>query len=115
MPEHHLVGLTSIVFLGLLAQWLAWRTRLPAILLLLIFGFAAGATQIFDSDQVGAGHDQDGAQQDGVSPVKVEDECWRRTDWFGAGQGRSGNFAPRRNGRKVKKEHGGFASWREIP
>ena len=52
MPEHHLVGLTSIVFLGLLAQWLAWRTRLPAILLLLIFGFAAGATQLFDSDQL---------------------------------------------------------------
>lgn len=37
-----LVGLASIVVLGIGAQWLAWRLRLPAILLLLIFGFAAG-------------------------------------------------------------------------
>lgn len=32
---------TLILGLGILAQWLAWRLKLPSILLLLIFGFAA--------------------------------------------------------------------------
>ena len=34
--------LASVLALGVFAQWLAWRTRLPAIVLLLIFGFALG-------------------------------------------------------------------------
>lgn len=38
-----LLYLTGVLFLGVAAQWLAWRLRLPAILLLLICGFAAGA------------------------------------------------------------------------
>lgn len=42
MAEELLIGLASIVVLGVLAQWFAWRAHLPAILLLLIFGFAAG-------------------------------------------------------------------------
>lgn len=42
MSEHLLIGLASIVVLGVGAQWLAWRIRLPSILLLLLFGFAAG-------------------------------------------------------------------------
>ena len=42
MTEHMLLGLGSILVLGIAAQWLAWRVRLPAILLLLIFGFVAG-------------------------------------------------------------------------
>ncbi|MBF0288712.1 MAG: sodium:proton antiporter [SAR324 cluster bacterium] len=42
MNEHFLIGLAGIVTLGTLAQWLAWRFRLPSILLLLIFGFLAG-------------------------------------------------------------------------
>ncbi|MFH2057020.1 MAG: sodium:proton antiporter [bacterium] len=42
MAEELLIGLASIVVLGVLAQWIAWRVHLPAILLLLIFGFAAG-------------------------------------------------------------------------
>jgi NhaP-type Na+/H+ or K+/H+ antiporter len=42
VSEHLLLGLASIIVLGILAQWLAWRLHLPAILLLLIFGFAAG-------------------------------------------------------------------------
>lgn len=42
MPEELLIGLASIVVLGVLAQWIAWRVHLPAILLLLVFGFAAG-------------------------------------------------------------------------
>ncbi len=42
MSEHLLVGLAAILVLGIGAQWLAWRISLPAILLLLIFGFIAG-------------------------------------------------------------------------
>jgi NhaP-type Na+/H+ or K+/H+ antiporter len=37
-----LLGLASIFVLGVGAQWLAWRIKLPSILLLLAFGFAAG-------------------------------------------------------------------------
>jgi len=39
-----IVALASIVVLGMGAQWLSWRLRLPSILLLLLFGFAAGPT-----------------------------------------------------------------------
>ena len=42
MPEHFLLALSSIVILGIGAQWLAWRLKLPSILLLLVFGFIAG-------------------------------------------------------------------------
>lgn len=42
MAEEALVGLASILFLGVGAQWLAWRLRLPSILLLLVLGFIAG-------------------------------------------------------------------------
>jgi NhaP-type Na+/H+ or K+/H+ antiporter len=37
-----LIGLTAVIVLGIGAQWLAWRIRLPAILLLLLIGFVAG-------------------------------------------------------------------------
>lgn len=37
-----LVFLTLILAIGVLAQWLAWRFKLPSILLLLAFGFALG-------------------------------------------------------------------------
>ena len=40
--ENILLGLASIVVLGIGAQWLAWRVKLPSILLLLAFGFIAG-------------------------------------------------------------------------
>lgn len=36
------VGLAAIFVLGIGAQWLAWRLRLPSILLLLLLGFVAG-------------------------------------------------------------------------
>lgn len=53
MTEHLLVGLASIVVLGILAQWLAWRLHLPAILLLLIFGVLAGPVSgVLDPDLV---------------------------------------------------------------
>lgn len=51
MSENLLVGLTSILVLGIGAQVLAWRWRLPSILLLLIFGFVAGpATGFLNPD-----------------------------------------------------------------
>lgn len=37
-----LIYLTSVFVLGMLAQWVAWRFHLPAILLLLGFGFLVG-------------------------------------------------------------------------
>ena len=40
--EKMLLGLASIFVLGIGAQWLAWRVKLPSILLLLAFGFIAG-------------------------------------------------------------------------
>ncbi len=42
MDENVLLGLACIIVLGIAASWLAWRLRLPSILLLLIFGFIAG-------------------------------------------------------------------------
>ncbi len=42
MTEYLLLGLAGIIVLGIAAQWLAWRLKLPSILLLLIVGFAAG-------------------------------------------------------------------------
>ena len=37
-----ILGLAAIVFAGILAQWLAWRLRIPSILLLLAFGLLLG-------------------------------------------------------------------------
>ncbi|MBK1835335.1 cation:proton antiporter [Roseibacillus ishigakijimensis] len=39
-----LTYLAAVLTLGILAQWLAWRFRLPSILLLLAFGFGLSAT-----------------------------------------------------------------------
>ncbi len=43
MSEHLLIGLASVLVLGIGAQWLAWRLRLPSILLLLLFGLVGGS------------------------------------------------------------------------
>lgn len=40
--ENPLVALTLVLVLGTAAQWVAWRVRLPSILLLLVLGFVAG-------------------------------------------------------------------------
>jgi len=40
--ENIIISLAAIVVLGILAQFLAWRFHLPAILLLLLFGIGAG-------------------------------------------------------------------------
>lgn len=37
-----LLGLTGIIFFGILAQWISWQYKLPSILLLLLVGFIAG-------------------------------------------------------------------------
>ncbi|HMB98599.1 MAG TPA: sodium:proton antiporter [Balneolaceae bacterium] len=42
MADHILIGIVFIVVLGIGAQWLAWVTNLPGILLLLIAGILAG-------------------------------------------------------------------------
>lgn len=42
MPESILLDITLVVLLGVGSQWLAWRFRLPSILLLLVVGFLAG-------------------------------------------------------------------------
>ena len=52
MNEHLLIGLAAVLVLGIGAQWLAGRLRLPSILLLLIFGFVAGpVTGLINTDE----------------------------------------------------------------
>ena len=41
-PEHILTGLAVVFVVGIGAQWLAWKLKLPSILLLLIGGLVAG-------------------------------------------------------------------------
>ena len=50
MEEHLVMYLVGVPLLGMAAQWLAWRLRLPAILLLLAFGIALG--QFVDPDEL---------------------------------------------------------------
>lgn len=46
-----MAGVTLLLFLGVLAQWLAWRLQLPSIMLLLVFGLLAGpVTGLMDPD-----------------------------------------------------------------
>lgn len=53
MSEYIAIGLASVLALGISAQWLAWRTKLPAILLLLGFGIIAGPiTGLLDPDKL---------------------------------------------------------------
>jgi len=44
--DRWLIFFSSVLLLGMLAQWLAWRFRFPSIVALLIFGFVGG--QFFD-------------------------------------------------------------------
>lgn len=51
MAEGLLIGLAAILALGVTAQWISWRLRLPAILTLLIAGLIAGPmTGFLDPD-----------------------------------------------------------------
>lgn len=53
MHEHIVVGMASVVALGVFAQWVAWRFRLPAILILLVVGFLVGPiTGLLEPDRL---------------------------------------------------------------
>ena len=48
-----MTGIALILVLGVLAQWLAWRLRVPSILILLLFGFLAGPiTHLLDPEEL---------------------------------------------------------------
>lgn len=48
-----MTGLALILVLGIAAQWIAWRLRIPSILLLLLFGFLAGpVTHVLKPDEL---------------------------------------------------------------
>lgn len=42
MEQGLLISVTAVIVLGVGAQWVAWRLKMPSILLLLLAGFAAG-------------------------------------------------------------------------
>lgn len=52
MAEEIALGLGLVFVVGVGAQWIAWRLRLPAILLLLVFGIAAGSTGLLHPDDL---------------------------------------------------------------
>ncbi len=53
MSEEVFLGFASVLILGITAQWIAWRIKLPSIVLLLVFGIVAGPlTGFVDPDLV---------------------------------------------------------------
>jgi NhaP-type Na+/H+ or K+/H+ antiporter len=53
MHQETLNGIVTLVGLGALSQWIAWRLRVPSILVLLATGFVAGpVTGFFEPDEV---------------------------------------------------------------
>ena len=50
--EERLIFVTVVLVLGIAAQWLAWRLRLPSILLLLAAGYMVGALGNFQPDEL---------------------------------------------------------------
>ena len=47
------ISLALVPILGILGQWIAWRTRLPSIIILLFLGFLAGPVfSLVNTDQV---------------------------------------------------------------
>ena len=53
MPQYTLIALATVIVLGIGAQWLAWRFRMPSILLLLLTGVVAGPlTGFVDPDEI---------------------------------------------------------------
>ncbi|MBI2608438.1 MAG: sodium:proton antiporter [Deltaproteobacteria bacterium] len=44
MPHEILISIVVVLFLGVGAEWIAWRFQLPSILLFLLFGILAGPT-----------------------------------------------------------------------
>lgn len=53
MKEHYLSGLSLIVVCAVTAQWIAWKFRLPSILVFLIFGFILGpVTNLVETNEI---------------------------------------------------------------
>lgn len=53
MTESVIFGIVLIIFFGISAQWVAWRFKIPAILLLLLTGIVAGpVTDLIQPDQL---------------------------------------------------------------
>ncbi len=53
MHETNIIGLASILILGIGAQWIAWKLKFPSIFFLLLFGFIAGPlTGFINPDQL---------------------------------------------------------------
>ena len=53
MHQETMNGIVTLVALGAASQWLAWRLRIPSILVLLTVGFVAGpVTGLFEPDEV---------------------------------------------------------------
>ena len=66
MHERLVVYLVGVPALGILAQWAAWRLRLPAILLLLACGVALG--QFVNPDEL-LSEATGGAPENGHAPA----------------------------------------------
>lgn len=52
MAHEPLLVLAGVGAVGVVAQWVAWRTRLPSILVLLVVGAVAGQTGTLDPDEL---------------------------------------------------------------
>lgn len=53
MESELLTGMAFVVVLSVMSQWIAWRIKLPSILLLLTFGIIAGpVTHLLDTDHL---------------------------------------------------------------
>ena len=52
MEHEPLIVLASVGAVGVAAQWLAWKLRVPSILLLLVVGAVAGSTGVLDPDEL---------------------------------------------------------------
>ncbi len=52
MPEHFLIGLGLILIIGIAAQWIAWKTHLPAILLVDLWNCSRTVTGLIHPDQL---------------------------------------------------------------
>ena len=51
--DNLLISLALVPVLGILGQWIAWRTRLPSIIVLLLLGFLVGPVfSVLDTDAV---------------------------------------------------------------
>ena len=52
MGHDQLLLLAAVAAVGIVAQWIAWRLRLPSILVLLVVGAAAGGSGALDPDEL---------------------------------------------------------------